>query len=94
MLDTRRVLEDGSFPVRLRLTYRRQRKYCNTSYSLSEAEFSKVQAEKPKGKYNGLRIAFQATEQQALDIIHNLEVFAFEQFEKKYLSAALKNDVR
>jgi site-specific recombinase XerD len=93
MLDTRRALKDGSFPVRLRLTYQRQRKYYNTSYSLSEAEFSKVQAEKPKGKYNELRIAFQAIEQKAIGIIRNLESFSFEQFEKKYLSAALKNDV-
>ncbi|TXK45364.1 tyrosine-type recombinase/integrase [Pontibacter qinzhouensis] len=93
MLDTRRTLKDGSFPVRLRLTYQRQRKYYNTSYSLSETEFSKVQAEKPKGKYKELQIAFQAIEQKALSIIRNLDVFTFEQFEKKYLKTAVKNDV-
>lgn len=93
MLDTRRALKDGSFPVRLRLTYQRQRKYYNTSYSLSEAEFSKVQAEKPKGKYKELQIAFQAIEQKAIGIVRNLDIFTFEQFEKKYLNATVKNDV-
>jgi len=93
MLDTRRALKDGSFPVRLRLTYQRQRKYYNTSYSLSEAAFSKVQVEKPKGKYKELQIAFQAIEQKAISIIRNLDGFTFEQFEKKYLSASVTNDV-
>ncbi|MDX5422272.1 MAG: site-specific integrase [Hymenobacteraceae bacterium] len=93
ILDTRRALKDGSFPVRLRLTYQRQRKYYNTGYSLSEVEFSKVQAEKPKGRYKELRIAFQAIEQKAIGIIRNLDVFTFEQFEKKYLNTTAKNEV-
>ncbi|WP_242923175.1 tyrosine-type recombinase/integrase [Pontibacter liquoris] len=93
MLDTRRALKGGSFPVRLRLTYQRQRRYYNTSYSLSEEAFAKVQAEKPKGKYKELQIAFQAIEQKAIGIIRDLDVFTFEQFEKKYLNAAAKNDV-
>ncbi|ARS37552.1 site-specific integrase [Pontibacter actiniarum] len=93
MLDTRRALKDGSFPVRLRLTHQRQRKYYNTGYSLSEAEFSKVQTEKPKGKFKELQIAFQAIEQKAISIIRDLEVFTFEHFEKKYLNAAVKNDL-
>ena len=93
MLDTRRALKGGCFPVRLRLTYLRQRKYYNTNYALSEADFSKVHAEKPKKKYKELQIAFQEIEQEAIGIIRNLESFSFEEFERKFLKIPAKGDM-
>ncbi|MFD3000302.1 Arm DNA-binding domain-containing protein [Pontibacter toksunensis] len=93
MLDTRRALKGGCFPVRLRLTYLRQRKYYNTNYALSEADFSKVHAEKPKKKYKELQIAFQEIEQEAIGIIRNLESFSFEEFERKFLKVPAKGDM-
>ncbi|WP_187261832.1 phage integrase SAM-like domain-containing protein [Pontibacter beigongshangensis] len=93
MLDTRRALKDGSYPVKLRITYERQRKYYPTPYSLTEEDFAKVCSEKPKAKYKELQISFQAIEQKAVTIIGKLDVFTFESFEKKYLNASSKEDV-
>jgi site-specific recombinase XerD len=93
MLDTRRALKDGSYPVKLRVTFERQRKYYATRYSLSEEDFSKAQSEKPKGKFKELQIGFQTIEQKALSIIDKLHPFSFEAFDKKYLNTSSKEDV-
>ena len=93
MLDTRRVLKDGTFPVKLRLTYLRQRKYFLTTYNLTSDEFAKTQVEKPKGKYKELQVAFQAIEQKAINVIDKLSEFDFDTFEKKFLNVSTRNDV-
>jgi integrase/recombinase XerD len=49
-LDTRRPLKDDTYPVRLRITFQRQRKYYTTKYSFSEADFRKIQEDQKKGK--------------------------------------------
>ncbi|WP_250419005.1 MULTISPECIES: site-specific integrase [Pontibacter] len=93
MLDTRRALKDGTYPVKLRITYLRQRKYFGTIYSLSEDEFSKTKGEKPKGEYKKLQIAFQAIEQKAIKVIEKLSPFSFALFEKKFLDKAYRDEV-
>ncbi len=92
ILDTRRPLKDGTYPVRLRITFQRQRKYYNTNHSLTESDFAKTQAEKPKGKFKDLLITFNAKEQKALNIIKDLDPFSFETFEKKLLNVVAAND--
>lgn len=93
MLDTRRILKDGTYPVKLRLTFMRQRKYYLTPHSLTELEFANTKAEKPKGKFKELSTAFNAIEQKAINVIKDLPAFSFESFEKKYLSNHTTNDV-
>lgn len=93
ILDTRRALKDGSYPVKLRITFHRQRKYFLTPYSLIEEDFNKAKGEKPRGNYKELQVAFQAIEQKAIKIIDKLPSFSFESFEKKFLSNQSKNDV-
>ncbi|QMU30535.1 site-specific integrase [Adhaeribacter radiodurans] len=93
ILDTRRVLKDGSYPVKLRLTHARQRKYFLTPYNLTEEDFAKVKSDKPRGKFKELEITFQAIEQRAIDILKKLEVFTFDAFEKKFYNVASKQDV-
>lgn len=93
ILDLRRTRKDGTFPVRLRVTYRRQQKYYLTDYSLTPEEYAKTQTEKPRGNYKELQLTFQAIEQRANDIINKLPEFTFEIFEKNYLNVSVKNDV-
>ncbi|ALI98586.1 site-specific integrase [Rufibacter tibetensis] len=93
ILDTRRALKDGTYPLKLRLTWLRQRKYFLTPYSLTEEDFAKTQGEKPRGKYKELQIAFQAIELRAVETINKLEIFSFEAFEKRFLDVANKQDV-
>lgn len=93
VLDTRRALKNGKYPVKLRLTFKRQRKYFLTSYSLSEDDYALAQSIKPRGKHKELRIAFQAIEQKAIETINKLTVFTFEGFEKKFQPSVTCNDV-
>jgi len=93
ILDTRRPLKDGTYPVKLRITYQRQRKYYNTNYNLCEEDFSKTQGEKPKGKYKEISISLNATEQKAIAVIDKLSSFTFEGFEKKFLNRSTCDEV-
>jgi integrase/recombinase XerD len=93
MLDTRRGLKDGTFPVKLRLTYLRQRKYFPTPYNLTEEGFAKTQGAKPRGEFKTLQTKFQAIEQKAIKVIEKLPAFSFDAFEKKFLTDQVKDDV-
>jgi integrase len=93
VLDTRRALKNGTYPVKLRLTFQRQRKYFLTSYSLSEEDYALVQSIKPRGKHKEIKIALQAIEQKAIETINKLAVFTFEGFEKKFQPTVTSNDV-
>jgi hypothetical protein len=45
ILDTRRALANGEYPVKVRVTYRRQRTYFITGKSLSEADWERLTAD-------------------------------------------------
>lgn len=93
ILDTRRALKDGTFPVKLRLTFQRKRKYYPTSYKLTEPDFSRTQDVKARGDYKDMQLAFQTIEHDAREVIKKLPVFTFEAFEKKFSSNAARNEV-
>ncbi len=87
ILDLRRPLKDGTFPVRLRVTHKRVQKYFLTDYAFSEIEFTKTLNDKARGKSKELQLSFQAIEQRAIAIIDKLPEFTFEAFEKNYLNS-------
>jgi integrase/recombinase XerD len=93
ILDTRRPLKNGTFPVKLRITFLRERKYYPTAYSLSEEDFLKTQDPKARAKFKDLSIEFQAEEQRAIAVINKLPSFSFYEFEKKFLGSGFKNNV-
>ncbi|MEJ8802117.1 site-specific integrase [Pontibacter sp. H249] len=93
MLDTRRPLKDGTFRVKLRITFQRQRKYYGTQYSLSEEDFSKVQGDKPRGRYKEIQLSLQALEQNAVRILEKMPFFTFEAFDRKFLELHARKDV-
>ncbi|GEO03374.1 integrase [Adhaeribacter aerolatus] len=93
ILDTRRALTDGTYPIKLRITHQRKQKYFPTDFSLSETDFAKTKTDNPRGKAKELQIAFQAIEQQAIKVIKKLSIFTIEAFEKHYLNTAAKDDV-
>lgn len=86
VLDTRRVKQDGTYPVKVRITYRRKRKYYSTGIDLAEEDFGKVQGSKPRGEFKELNLRFSALERRAQDIIKNLPEFSFDSFEKRFLA--------
>jgi integrase/recombinase XerD len=94
LLDTRREKQDGTYPVKIRITYQRKRKYYALGYSLTPAEFEKVKGERPRGDNKDLSITFNALESRAIKVIEKLHNFTFEAFEKNFLSKnSLEDDV-
>jgi len=81
-LDTRRSLDDGTYPIKLRVYYGRAKLF-DTNRSLSQEDFSKsYEAQKPRGTYLELKIELAAIEAKANEVIDDLKVFTFEKFEK------------
>ncbi|KAA6308659.1 hypothetical protein EZS27_039713, partial [termite gut metagenome] len=46
ILDNRREIKSGSYPVKIRVTYKRDRKYYSTGKSLSVSEWEKLEKTK------------------------------------------------
>ncbi|MBC5992409.1 site-specific integrase [Pontibacter cellulosilyticus] len=105
ILDKRRPLKDGTYPVKLRVTYQRQQKYypvpCSiteeyslpANYSFTEEEFQKAQMLKPRGMYKDIQTDLQAFEGLAADIVKTLQHFSFEAFEKQLYNTSAGEDV-
>lgn len=92
-LDTRYRLKDGTYPVKLRLTHQRSRKYFTTPYSFSVSDFNKVLSQKPGKLLKDAKLELQAIEQQANEVIKKIPHFTFSEFEKRFLSNPVKNEV-
>ena len=83
--DTRRAKQGGIYPVKIRITYQRKRKYYNIGTDLSKSDFDKVQGEKPRGEFKALSIKFNTLEARAIKVIEKLPQFSFDAFEKNFL---------
>ncbi len=83
-LDTRRAKNDGTFPVKLRVTYQRTRQYYPMGQNLSQADFDKVMGERPRGEYKEHRADFEGTKARAIAIIDSMTFFSFPEFETLY----------
>ncbi|GGK64020.1 phage integrase SAM-like domain-containing protein [Rufibacter glacialis] len=92
-LDTRRPRKDGTYPVKLRLTHLRERKYFPTAYFLTAEDFAKTQAERARGEFKEIQIALRAMEAHATEVIKKLPVFSFDAFERAYSKVDTYNDV-
>ncbi|MDB5248342.1 MAG: recombinase XerD [Segetibacter sp.] len=87
--DTRRQIKDGTYPVKLRITYSREQKYYPTPYSLSIEDFEKTQGNRPRQEFKDISLRLQASEKKANDIIKDLPIFKWELFEKQYLTTKI-----
>ena len=54
-LDTRRKRQDGTFPVRLRVTFDRKRKYYGTKFKLTEEDFGEDRGSQAQGGIQGIK---------------------------------------
>ncbi|MCC9166874.1 site-specific integrase [Pontibacter harenae] len=93
ILDTRRALKDGTYPVKLRLTHLRKQKYYLVGVSLTEEAFTRTQGDNPRGNYKTLQLKFNGVEQKARGVIDKLDVFTFPSFERQFLNSVSKVDV-
>jgi integrase/recombinase XerD len=82
--DTRVKRMDGTYAVKLRVTYNREQKYYPVNVYLTREDWARTQSEKPRNEFKEHKLYFGKIEQRALDIIRELHPFSFEGFEKKF----------
>jgi integrase len=83
-LDTRRVKENDVYPVKLRVTYLRQRKYYNLDIDLSKENWEKINSAKPRGELKETKIKLALILEKADKVIKDMEDFSFHKFEKDF----------
>ncbi len=86
-LETRWRNKTGTYPVKLRVTFERERKYYRINkFSLSKDDFKKIKYGNPRGKLKELKMIFSEYERKAIEAISKIEYFTFEKFEEIFLS--------
>ncbi|MGB3617562.1 MAG: Arm DNA-binding domain-containing protein, partial [Catalinimonas sp.] len=65
ILDTRRALKDGTYPVKLRATYDRKQRYYPTAWTLTVADYGRVTGARPRKPWKDLAADFAALEVKA-----------------------------
>jgi len=101
VLDTRRARKDNTYPVKLRLTYKRQRQYYNVGIFMTKDDFNDVQTFSPNAKQDRKRKEYLKEKQQefvqrelsAASVIKDLPVFTFDAFKKKYFDETDYSDL-
>lgn len=93
MLDQRRQLKDGTYPVKIRVTFQRKQVYYATPFHLTPAEFEKTQGKRPRHPFDAIAESLQKFKRDAEDIIRELHFFSWKDFEKRYLTNKGAKDI-
>lgn len=87
--DTRIKKKDGTYAIKLRLTYNREQKYYPIGKFLTEAEWQTLKSGKHRNKkLKELEIYFAAIENKAVTIIDKMNVFSFPGFLNQFNTQA------
>ena len=81
-LEKRTPKQNNTYPVKIKVTYLRDRRYYGTGISLTEAEFEVVMGKNPKKDLLQYRIDLDKLNLKANDIIRDLNEFSFADFER------------
>jgi len=94
ILEKRKVLKDGKFSVKLRITYLREQKYFPIGISLTLEEWERTLQSNPRKDAKDLKIYFNEIEKRAISVIKELVPFSFSEFERKFnQKSAIQKDV-
>ncbi len=94
VLEDRTPKKDNTYPIKLRITYRRKQRYFSTGISLDKNEFIKIMNGNPKGKLKEMRLYLNSFEQKAIDVIDAIKEFSFNEFRNIFSGEKeKKNDV-
>ena len=93
-LDTRRAKKDGSYPLKLRVFFNKQKKRYSTGLSMTTEDFQKSYLDKPiLKKHKQYHKQIKALEQELDEILKNIGVFTYEKFEARLQTKSSNNDL-
>ena len=85
-LDTRQIKSNEKYPVKLRITFKRQRDYVSLSYDLTEDEFNKLSVANVRNEHlKEIKILNNNLLSNADEIAKRLVNFNFADFKKQFL---------
>lgn len=85
VLDKRIEKKNGTYAIKLRVTYSRQQQYYPIGKHLSATQWTILHEENPKdAELKRLKLLFAEIEKKATKLIDEMEVFSFQEFEKKF----------
>lgn len=88
-LDTRRQKKDGTYPVKLRVTFQRKQQYYPTGIDLNETQWEKVGKPKPREDFiRDTKRLLESFTNRADKIIREMPLFTFDEFETRYIGTA------
>ncbi len=85
--DTKRAKKDDRYPVKLRVTFQRKRKYYGTGIDLSVEEWNIMHSADAKGNLLKSRRELDQIVQDAERIVMQMASFSFHQFEELFFNA-------
>ncbi len=83
-LDERKAKQDGSYPIKLRVNYLRDRKYYSLGIDATTEEFTKIMAANPRAEFKATKIKLLAHQTKADKVIEELKGFSFNEFEESF----------
>lgn len=84
VLDKRSKKNDNTYPVKLRVIHNRDSRKYSTGFSNTEDDFRKIMRKNPRGTYAERRAELEALKNKAMEIIHSMRVFSFDEFYPRY----------
>ena len=82
--DSRRSKESNGFPLKLRVTYKGDRRYYATGHDASIEEWNIINSVDAKRNLRKIKNAIAAIENDALKCSEKISPFSFRQFEKQF----------
>jgi site-specific recombinase XerD len=93
-LDTRRKKKDGTFPVKLRVFFKTEKRRYSTGLYLSKEDFEMSYVDKPiQKRHKQINKQIRELASEIDEILDNIGVFSFEKFESRIQTKSAKNDL-
>jgi len=88
--DVRRKKGEGKFPLKLRLTYKGDRRYYGTGFDASDEDWAAIIGSMPKGDLRRVRAEIVEIEKKPEDCADKILPFSFKEFEKAFFDKGIR----
>jgi len=88
--DIRRLKEKAKYPLKLRITYKGDRKYYGTGLDATDEEWEAIHQDNVKGDLRKIKLGIAEAEVKAATLAEKIVPFSFKQFEDQFFEKAIR----